>query len=66
MIELDLKRPDGKGFKAYFKTVQDVKNFEDLIKTITENAKKQGFDEGYEHARDTVTDWNEPPERDEP
>ncbi len=49
MIQMKISRPNNKGFIAYFKTVEDVKNFEGFIeelianvksKTIAETAKK--------------------------
>ena len=40
LIKMTVKRPEGKGFTAYFETVKDVRNFNDLIETIIRNAKK--------------------------
>lgn len=42
MIPVTISGPNDKSFTAYFKTVRDVENFQDLIKTIIANAKKEG------------------------
>jgi len=45
LISMEVKRPNNKGFFCYFKNVQHLKNFIDMIQTIIENAKKAGATE---------------------
>jgi hypothetical protein len=45
MIQMKINRPDGKSFIAYFKTVEDVKNFEGFIAELIANVKTKTIEE---------------------
>ena len=42
-IEVKIKRPNDKSFTCYFPSLKDVKNFQDMMKTIITNAKREAL-----------------------
>jgi hypothetical protein len=38
MIKMDIHRPNGKSFKCFFPTVEDLDNFRDLLETVVDKA----------------------------